>query len=219
MARQCNTCRRRLHPFYARRAASVPSAGRVDRGSCAAAGRNLPAAGTGVNRALAITLEFVVYSLPNAHTPAPRAPSGFTLGVAAELPGGPVDEPIPALSCRAPVARSRELRPHRNPHRTATAVTEKPVPSLPALRATPNPFGAETTVSYSLQHPGTIELRVYDVAGRLVATLDRGPRAAGPHQAVWNGRNSRGQVVASGVYFVQLRTERDTFRSKVVLSR
>jgi hypothetical protein len=102
----------------------------------------------------------------------------------------------------------------------ATAIDGDPVPRPdPFLVAAPNPFTTESTISYSLSREQAIDLRVYDVKGRLVATLGRGPRSAGPQQTTWNGYNTSGRPVASGVYFVQLRTELGTVRSQIVKRR
>jgi hypothetical protein len=70
----------------------------------------------------------------------------------------------------------------------------------------PNPFGPATSVRYSLALPARVELAVYDIAGRLVATLVDDLRASGSHTVRWAGVDSRGRPVASGVYWVRLRT-------------
>jgi hypothetical protein len=70
----------------------------------------------------------------------------------------------------------------------------------------PNPFREGTDLSFALVRPASVTLRVYDIAGRLVATLVEGTTAAGVHQARWDGRNAGGSSVASGIYFVRLRT-------------
>ena len=70
--------------------------------------------------------------------------------------------------------------------------------------AYPNPFNPMTQISYQLDAPADVALRIYDAAGRCVRTLDGGPRAAGMHQVCWDGTNERGQSVATGVYFYRL---------------
>jgi hypothetical protein len=87
------------------------------------------------------------------------------------------------------------------------------------LRVAPNPFTTQAAVSYSLERPGAVDLRVYDVRGRLVAVLDRASRGAGEHRATWDGRNDAGRPAAAGVYFVRLRTEQGSFRAKIVKQR
>lgn len=70
----------------------------------------------------------------------------------------------------------------------------------------PNPFNPTTTVSYEVPPPGAhVRIELYDVAGRLVATLVNEEKLAGTYETVWKGRNHRGQPVASGVYFLRMR--------------
>jgi len=69
----------------------------------------------------------------------------------------------------------------------------------------PNPFNPSTTISYRLGEEATVALTVFNVHGREVRTLIRGTEQAGPHEAVWDGRDNHGQSVSSGLYFYQLR--------------
>jgi len=63
----------------------------------------------------------------------------------------------------------------------------------------PNPFNASTTIRYALDRPGRVELAVYDVLGRHVATLTDAVQGAGVHRVTWGADG-----VASGVYFIVL---------------
>ncbi|MEZ4387251.1 MAG: C25 family cysteine peptidase [Candidatus Krumholzibacteriia bacterium] len=88
----------------------------------------------------------------------------------------------------------------------STAVDDDPpLPLALALAGNhPNPFNPATTIEFAVPRTGEVELAVFDVAGRRVATLVRGVVAAGQHQVVWQGRDDRGLQVASGVYFCRL---------------
>ncbi|MGE5188758.1 MAG: FG-GAP-like repeat-containing protein, partial [Gemmatimonadota bacterium] len=79
-----------------------------------------------------------------------------------------------------------------------------PPPVNTLLQNAPNPFNPATTIRFSLARAGHLRLRVFDPAGRLVATLIDGQRPAGAQRALWDGRDARGHRVASGVYFYQL---------------
>jgi len=68
----------------------------------------------------------------------------------------------------------------------------------------PNPFNPTTTISFSVPVASGVTIRVYSILGQEVATLVDGPFAAGSHTAIWNGRDSAGRVVASGVYFYRM---------------
>lgn len=83
--------------------------------------------------------------------------------------------------------------------------------SLPAeyalLQNYPNPFNPATTVAFQLPQAGAVQLRVYDILGREVARLADGHYAAGTHSVMWDGRDSRGLQMPSGVYFNRLTVE------------
>jgi len=68
----------------------------------------------------------------------------------------------------------------------------------------PNPFGPRTTIAYSVAETGPVEVGVYDAAGRLVRCLVAGVVRAGSHTATWDGLDTDGQRVASGVYLCRL---------------
>jgi len=71
-------------------------------------------------------------------------------------------------------------------------------------RCRPNPFNPETRIDYEVPVAAHARLEVFDIAGRLVATLVDGRRTAGRHFVVWNGKNSQGVPQASGVYVYRL---------------
>jgi hypothetical protein len=83
----------------------------------------------------------------------------------------------------------------------------------------PNPFNPSTTISFDLPVATRAQLEVFDVRGRRVARLLDEELAAGRHDVVWDGRDARGRAAASGVYFYQLRTPRETTFRKMVLAQ
>jgi hypothetical protein len=78
------------------------------------------------------------------------------------------------------------------------------IPSSFALDAFPNPFNPSTRILYSLKHAGDLRLTIVDVTGREVATLKSGYQAEGRQSIVWNGTNTGGSTVGSGVYFARM---------------
>jgi flagellar hook assembly protein FlgD len=60
---------------------------------------------------------------------------------------------------------------------------------------------------------------VYDVSGALVKTLVSGAVAGGRHEVRWDGRNERGEAVASGIYFAQLNSGGYKAARKMILLR
>jgi len=79
---------------------------------------------------------------------------------------------------------------------------------------TPNPFNPVTTIRFGVVTAGTVDLTVFDVAGRLVAHLAHGAMPAGEHAIVWEADG-----VASGVYFARLTTPDGTWTRKLVIAR
>jgi hypothetical protein len=81
----------------------------------------------------------------------------------------------------------------------------------------PNPFNPRTTIRFELPRSGELRLEVFDLRGRRVRTLARGPRSAGYHEVVWDGTDARGAPVASGVYLYELEVDGLRLRKKMLL--
>lgn len=87
-----------------------------------------------------------------------------------------------------------------------SAAPENDNPNKPHLVGNfPNPFNPSTTFRFTLAREGEAELSVIDARGRLVRVLVSGMYPAGAHDIQWDGRDSRGRSVPSGVYFYRLR--------------
>jgi hypothetical protein len=83
-------------------------------------------------------------------------------------------------------------------------VRHQELPMSFALRAAyPNPFNPSTEMRFEMPYSGLVDLAIYDLLGRRVATLVRADREPGSYQAVWNGTNDLGERVASGAYLVR----------------
>ncbi len=84
----------------------------------------------------------------------------------------------------------------------------------------PNPFNPTTTINFSIAHNNTkATLSVYDVKGRTVNTLVDGMMNAGKQSIEWNGLNSNGSKVASGIYFYRLEAGDVKQTEKMVLMK
>jgi photosystem II stability/assembly factor-like uncharacterized protein len=92
-------------------------------------------------------------------------------------------------------------------------------PVVTAFRSHPNPFRAETAISYTLREPSQVSLTVYDIAGRKVRDLESGGKTSGEHSVRWDGRSDEGRVVASGTYFLLLEAGQTVTTRKVSLLR
>ena len=65
----------------------------------------------------------------------------------------------------------------------------------------PNPFNPMTTIKYAVAAPSQVSLSVFDLKGRKIRILIQEMQSAGMYEVAWDGRDDRGQQVASGVYF------------------
>lgn len=83
----------------------------------------------------------------------------------------------------------------------------------------PNPFNAETTFEYGLPEPAEVRLMIFNVHGQMVRRLVNGSQPAGFVKARWDGRDEVGQVVSSGIYFVQLRAGNHQVIRKITLQK
>jgi hypothetical protein len=85
----------------------------------------------------------------------------------------------------------------------------------------PNPFVTSARIAFALKGQGyvPIDLKVFDVTGRVVRTLVSGELEPGQHSVSWNGLSDRGDRVSSGVYFYELRTPVDVATGKLVVMK
>lgn len=85
------------------------------------------------------------------------------------------------------------------------------------LQNYPNPFNPTTTIEYRLPQNGFVELKIYDITGREVKTLVSEQQTAGSYRVVWNGTDSYGSKVSSGVYLYRISAGSFTQIKKMML--
>ncbi len=83
----------------------------------------------------------------------------------------------------------------------------------------PNPFNAETQIRFSLPEDVPVTLEIFNIVGQKVVGLARGQYAAGMHRVSWDGKDSAGALVASGIYFYRLQAEGFRETRRMVLLR
>jgi hypothetical protein len=94
--------------------------------------------------------------------------------------------------------------------------------SLPPLELAlaqnyPNPFNPMTTIRFDLPKKERVRLAVYDCAGREIARLIDGEREAGANEVPWDGKDARGAVAGTGIYFYRLMAGKQVLTKKMVL--
>jgi hypothetical protein len=83
----------------------------------------------------------------------------------------------------------------------------------------PNPFNPMTDIRYYLPRRCRVTLEIFDTAGRRIARLVDRDQDTGYRTVAWNGRDHRGRMVASGVYYYRLTAGEETISRKMVLLR
>ncbi len=82
----------------------------------------------------------------------------------------------------------------------------------------PNPFNPMTSIHFRLPESMPVQLRVYDVSGRLMRTLLADQvMPAGLNEVVWDGKDSSGRGAASGIYFYQLEADKLVMTKRMIL--
>jgi hypothetical protein len=83
----------------------------------------------------------------------------------------------------------------------------------------PNPVRGFTLFSFDFPRGGVARLRIYDVAGRIVAVPLNGVQGLGHHDVAWAATNRSGTKLPSGVYLAELRYGSQTIVRRFVLTR
>lgn len=128
----------------------------------------------------------------------------FDMATNLQIPGGPVDVGLPPFDI---------LVNDGSP----TGAGDTPSAATHLGPNYPNPFNPSTSIPFTLARAGRVTLRVYDVSGRVVATLVDGVTAAGEHVTHWDGRDARGLRASSGVYLARLDVDGTIDTRKLVL--
>ena len=69
----------------------------------------------------------------------------------------------------------------------------------------PNPFNPIVNIDYSIEQNSEVIVSIYDIRGNRVNILDKGYKFSGENHVSWNGRDFNGEIVSSGVYFVEIK--------------
>ncbi len=81
----------------------------------------------------------------------------------------------------------------------------------------PNPFNSSTTVNFDIAKSGEVKLEIFNALGQKVRTLVNQWMSPGSYHLNWDGRDEKGDSVASGVYFCKVQTEESSQTKKMLL--
>ncbi len=102
----------------------------------------------------------------------------------------------------------------------ATAIETDALPTdFTLMQNYPNPFNPTTTIRYALSRPQQVRLEIHNVLGQVVRVLENEYENAGLYESTWDGTDSGGQEVASGIYFYRLAADDFSQTRKMMLLR
>ncbi|MBN2601743.1 MAG: T9SS type A sorting domain-containing protein, partial [Candidatus Marinimicrobia bacterium] len=85
------------------------------------------------------------------------------------------------------------------------------------LQNYPNPFNGGTTIKYQIKEAGLVQIAVFDVLGRKVRIVENDEKQSGYYSVIWDGKNDRGDNLATGVYFFEMKINSFYDRHKLLL--
>jgi len=97
-------------------------------------------------------------------------------------------------------------------------IIAKPMATL--LKANyPNPFNPSTTIDFTLAKPSVVKIDIFNIKGQRVKEVVSGSYSAGKHSVVWNGDDTSGHLVGSGVYFYRMTASGYSSTRKMLLMK
>lgn len=91
-------------------------------------------------------------------------------------------------------------------------------PGKLALQVYPNPFAGETSIRITLENESQVSISLFSIDGRKIRTfLPEGRLPAGVHTVTWDGRDERGNRMATGLYLLRVEANRRVVAGKIAL--
>ena len=106
-----------------------------------------------------------------------------------------------------------------NPCVVPSGVTMASATGGPGLSARPNPSSGRVVLSLRMLAVGDVSIRILNVAGALIRSIDAGTLPAGPSSVVWDGRDAEGRAAPTGLYLVIGMTPSGRVSGRVLLAR
>lgn len=82
--------------------------------------------------------------------------------------------------------------------------------------AFPNPFNHSVSLRYLLTQNSTVSVQITDVTGRLISSTNLGKLPEGSHEWEWDGKDAKGNKMASGIYFYKIRADNFSYENKII---
>jgi len=83
------------------------------------------------------------------------------------------------------------------------------------LNASPNPFNSQVHINYAVPNRQEVKLKIYDMLGRKVRSLESTIKEKGQHTLNWDARDDSGRQLVAGTYFVEMTAEDKNYFCKI----
>lgn len=87
------------------------------------------------------------------------------------------------------------------------------------LSAYPNPFNPDITIPYKLVENNSVEISIFNIKGQKVRSFIRNNQEAGDYSIYFDGKNSHGETLSSGIYFYKMKTDNYFSTKKMILMK
>ena len=91
--------------------------------------------------------------------------------------------------------------------------------SVSIISAYPNPFNPSCTIQFYANRPGVFLIKIYDLKGELVLDRSQNITLAGLNKWTWDGTSFSGNLVASGIYLVQVSDGISNSHTKIIMAK
>ena len=136
------------------------------------------------------------------------------------FPNGNLNSGTVALGTNSAHVAFKEVRIYDHDNTGGSKPLVQVVPEAFRLHQNrPNPFNPETQIVFDLPEQGQVRLEIFDILGQKVRTVVNEELPVGRYHYVWDGRNQKGQEVASGIYLYRLHAADQLQTRKMTLLR
>ncbi|MBN1293760.1 MAG: T9SS type A sorting domain-containing protein [Candidatus Latescibacteria bacterium] len=102
---------------------------------------------------------------------------------------------------------------------TSVNEQEQPPESFSPITTYPNPFNPSTTIEFTLPESGFASIFIYSLAGQKIRELAANFLTAGTHTLSWDGKDTNGNAVSSGIYIYRFQAGDYVKTGKMVMVR
>ncbi len=101
-------------------------------------------------------------------------------------------------------------------------IADEQIEELPSIGSAilfqnyPNPFNASTLIRYTLQEPGRVTIKIYNIVGTEIKTLVDSNLTRGNYSVLWDGRSDTGETMSSGLYLYQIQSDSQILSRKLL---